>query len=168
MRYQSNIEHPPSPTMLKEIINYVEETGELFAAKRRGRVLAGERLGTLHKTGYIHVSIFGRIYKAHRVAWAIKTGEWPKGDIDHFNGIKSDNRFFNLRDVSHSLNQQNQRRAHSGNATGLMGVTKSKYKFIASIRIGKKTKYIGSFDTPEAANEAYLLEKRKMHQGCTI
>ena len=36
-------------------------------------------------------------------------------------------------------------------------------KWAAQIRIGKKVKYIGTYNTPEEAHQAYLEEKRRLH-----
>lgn len=52
----------------------------------------------------------GRIsIRAHRLAWVLAHGEWPTELVDHINGDRADNRLANLRDVSHRVNQQNQK-----------------------------------------------------------
>ena len=48
--------------------------------------------------------MFGKLIYAHRAAWAIHFGEWPKGEIDHINGDASDNRIINLRVVNRTEN----------------------------------------------------------------
>src|SRR6185369_5842834 len=99
-------------------------------------------------------------------------GEWPKHDIDHINGDIIDNRIANLRDVPRLLNMQNQRRAQAKNATGFLGVTQDKKRgtYHPKIRIPgeKNPRHLGTFRTAEAAHEAYLEAKRKLHAGCTI
>jgi hypothetical protein len=74
--------------------------------------------------------------KAHRVAWCIHHGYWPKGQIDHINGNGLDNRIENLRDVNNSENQRNSR-IRSVNTSGHMGVHYEK-------RSGKWMAYIGN------------------------
>ena len=53
------------------------------------------------------LSIDGKSYYAHRVAWAMVHGVDPSGVIDHINQDIKDNRIANLRDVSQSENARN-------------------------------------------------------------
>ena len=39
---------------------------------------------------------------------------------------------------------------------------------IATISVGGRQSYLGTFATPEEAHAAYLAEKREKHQGCTL
>lgn len=107
---------------------------------------------------------------AHRVAWAFVTGVWPGDQIDHIDGDKTNNRFANLRDVSQTVNMQNQRRPYSNNKIGLAGVYRHKAngRIYSQIRVSKKLVHLGYFDTPEQASEAFLKAKRELHPGCTI
>jgi hypothetical protein len=73
----------------------------------------GRDLTVQHTDGYLHVCHAGRRMKAHRVAWLLATGAWPQHEIDHINGDRSDNRIANLRDVTHRVNQSNQKRHRS-------------------------------------------------------
>jgi hypothetical protein len=40
--------------------------------------------------------------------------------------------------------------------------------FVARIVSEGRRTYLGIFETPEAAHEAYVQAKRELHQGCTI
>lgn len=155
---------------LRELLQYNEETGIFTWATRRQRVSIGSAVGALTDRGYVVIDVMGRRYKAHRLAWLYVFGEWPKGDIDHINCHRADNRISNLRDVSRSVNRQNQRTAKAGSVTGLLGVSfdKDRRKYVAQININGKVKKIGRFDSAKTAHEAYLREKRKHHMGCTI
>jgi len=124
--------------------------------------------GVLNKLGYIQVGVDRKIYFGHRLAWFYVHGRWPEGQIDHINGIRSDNRICNLRDADWSINNQNQIKPHKDNACGLLGVCRAKKRWRAAIKSNGKIKHLGTFDTPELAHEAYLAAKRQVHPGCTI
>lgn len=118
---------------LRSLLNYNPESGEFtwlerprdsFFSYRGFRTwnarYAGKVAGTL-TDGYFLISIFKRQFLAHRLAWAIYHGEWPENDIDHINGIRSDNRIVNLRSVTRAENRKNS--ALSGrNTSGVSGV----------------------------------------------
>lgn len=149
---------------LRELLDYDPLTGEVRWRNRPG-VLAGN----LEPNGYISICIDLHREKAHRLAWVYMTGARPKGLIDHIDGDPSNNRWINLRDASHAVNIQNQRKAHKDNASGLLGVSLHKEgRWRAQIRCGSTRRSLGIYPTPEAAHAAYLAAKRAMHPGCTI
>jgi hypothetical protein len=105
----------------------------------------------------------------HVVAWVMQTGLLPEQQIDHKDGVRSNNRWSNLRPASASLNKQNMRVARADNCTGLLGVGRAGRKFRASISIeGSHRRHLGVFPTAGEAHEAYLAAKRTLHPGCTI
>ena len=120
-------------------------------------VKKGDVAGTKNKQGYILLSIAGRRILAHRVAWLFATGNFPVGNIDHINRDKTDNRISNLREATYSQNAQN-RAKNIRNTSGFKGVTwhKGDKKWQAAITVSRKCIYLGSFDTAEAAYEAYV------------
>jgi hypothetical protein len=153
---------------LNELLTYDPASGLLrWKIARNGRVKAGALAG-MNKRGYVAVRIDLVEFGAHRLAWAMHYGVWPKADIDHMNGDRSDNRIVNLRDVTRSVNAQNQRRAGAANKTGYLGVYELKGRFIASIKASKRTIHLGAFATPEEASAAYIKAKRRLHEGCQI
>jgi hypothetical protein len=160
----------PTREALREILHYDPETGFFtWLVNRKHVPTMGKRAGCTNKTtGYVFLLNF----VAHRLAWIYMTGETPKGQIDHINGARDDNRFCNLRDVSRTINQQNMRRAfktkRSGLPLGVFFTRRLPNAYMAQIVVRGKQFYIGSFQTPEAAHEAYLAAKRKRHDGCTI
>ena len=108
-------------------------------------------------------------YYASRLAWFYVYGKWPEYEIDHINGIRSDDRIINLRDVNTKINRENRHFPDKDNRAGFLGVSiapSGRYK--AQIGNNKKMIRLGTFDTPEAAHLAYLNAKRKLHKGCTI
>lgn len=153
---------------LREALHYNPETGvftRLICTSRRSAV--GAIAGTLSR-GYCSIGIDGNNYRAHRLAWLYMTGSWPSDQIDHINGVRDDNRWINLRDVSGSTNLQNRRHAQRNNACGLLGVSPYRKVWRATIRVGKKMLHIGTFRTPELAHAAYLAVKRQRHAGCVL
>lgn len=138
------------------------ELGKIYSRK------SGLEVGCRRSRGYIQVKLNGVAYRAHRVIWAIHNGSWPEGQIDHRNGNRSDNRITNLRDCSHSINMQNKRYAHSNNKSGFLGVSRNGNKFVARIKVNGCRVLLGSFGTAEEAHSAYVNEKRKRHEGCSI
>ncbi len=71
------------------------------------------------------LTVNGREYNflVHHTVWAWHNGRFPTLQIDHINGNGFDNRIENLREVTPSENQLNQRRTWKPNAkTGLPGV----------------------------------------------
>lgn len=88
----------------------------------------------------------------------------PKGkSIDHINGNTLDNRKENLRIVNKSENGQNRIRLSKRNTSGYRNVywDKAKSKWMVSIYLEGKTKFIGYFDDKEKANEAAIEARTK-------
>lgn len=153
-------------------LDYEPESG-LFTwrASPRFSVAAGSPAGCLNDRGYLMIGMNRISYAAHTLAWLYVHGRMPAGEIDHINGVRTDNRIKNLRDVPQVVNTQNRRLPFKSNTTGFLGVTHAKSArnpFKAQITIDGKPTYIGVFPTAEEAHEAYLLRKRAVHAGCTL
>ena len=157
-----------SITAMKRVLRYDPDTGEFWRTADAPANVAGKPANAKDRLGYVCFRVNGKMYKAHRLAWAFVHGEFPDGDIDHINGNPSDNRICNLRLASHSLNLQNQRRAKSNNSTGLLGVCPNGSGWRAEIRVNGKKVNLGTHKTPELAHVAYVEAKRKYHEGCTL
>jgi hypothetical protein len=155
---------------LRDVLRYEPDTGLFFWKLRTCRsIQVGELAGCAHPVWrYRGIKIDGREYKAHRLAWFYVHGIWPKHQIDHINGDRTDNRISNLRDVTASVNSQNQVRPMRTNKTGFLGVDQHVGRYRAKIFVRGRVMYLGHFDTPEEASEAYLTAKRQQHAGCTI
>ena len=154
----------------RELLDYDPETGFFTWRAARGGKYKGSRAGGKGHHGYVVISIEGKVYYAHRIAWLITNGSWPPDDIDHVNGVNNDNRITNLRAVSHYVNQQNQRRPTAKNTSGFLGVSwdSSRESFAARIKSQGKLLYLGRYTNPDEAYQAYLTAKRDLHAGCTI
>ena len=167
----------PSAEFLKSHVHYDKHTGIFTRVKDhiKKKYLAGSVTGVSRPDGYFQIMIDGKIFLAHRLAWLYEFGEVPSKNIDHINGDKKDNRISNLRSVTQSVNLQNQRKA-KGNRThskflGVSLANKGSCKekpYQARIVVNSKAIYLGTFDTEENAHKAYILAKRKYHEGCTL
>jgi hypothetical protein len=153
----------------RESFNYASDIGVLtWRVRPGGRVQIGDEAGSLTADGYLVLQFEGRRYLVHRVIWLWMTGDWPAFEVDHWNGSHADNRWSNLRDVQHKTNTENRQTANSNNSTGFLGVSRNTRGFVARIRLSGKSRCLGTFETPQAAHDAYLAAKREVHAGCTI
>jgi len=155
---------------LRDVLKYDEFSGIFYwKVILSNRVKPGDIAGSV-SNGYVWISIDGIRYPAHRLAWLFVYGIWPKGEVDHRYGDRGDNRIANLRDVSGSVNRQNVRTARSHNkSTGVLGVDKlPSGRYRAKVRHNGVGHYLGVFDTSDAAHQAYVIAKRKIHEGCTL
>lgn len=153
---------------LLERVSYDPETGVFrWIVSWCSKAKAGRELGSWDLYGYKTVRLYKRSYKLHRLAWFYMTGDWPTGDIDHINGVRHDNRWANLRDVSRKTNLENSHRPGSHKVSNLpRGVANARAgRYSAHISHFNKTVYLGVFDTPEEASAAYRAAKKLLHLG---
>lgn len=133
------------------VLDYDPETG-VFIRKVgcRGGVSAGVEAGAVQVTAagkrYRVISVNGRHYRAHRLAWLILTDSFPDDQIDHINGCGLDNRAENLRAVSNSENSKNARKPYT-NTSGVVGVYRRKdcNKWRACISVEGRLTHLGTF-----------------------
>jgi HNH endonuclease len=166
-RQMSDSDSKLTANQLRELVYYDQNTG-IFLWRPKHRKMKSGPIGNVTAQGYIQLNINRKSYKIHRLAWLYVTGQWPINGIDHINGIKTDNKFSNLRDATHDINHQNLIGPCLRNKTGLLGVSPHGKKWRAQITVNGKNRIIGLFDSPDAAHTAYLESKRKLHKGCTI
>lgn len=142
---------------IKSRFNYDPETGIFIYKHNHNRMKKGDTAGRANTNGHIQISVDGKRYMAHNLAWLYMTGQYPDGFIvDHKDRNYSNNKWENLRKASLSQNSANTKLAKS-NKSGLKGVSwnKNKRKWIAQIGYQGKKKWIGAFDSKEDAKEAY-------------
>lgn len=141
----------PDLSVLQEYFSYNKETGDVYLSKKTSqRTPKGYKVGSLSVGGYLKVTFKGQSYPLSRVIWKLVTGADPKGEIDHINRDRSDNRWDNLRDVTSQQNQLNRE------AKGYYQLPSGRY------RATLQQKDIGYFDTPEEATVAYLEERERV------
>lgn len=154
-------------TTLEKYLSYDPETGKLYWKPRTPDMFSsepqrrtwntrhsGNEAGSKLKNGYISIPINARKLYAHRIALVISGFNLDGLEVDHINGIRTDNRLCNLRAATTRENAKN-RGLLSRNTSGVNGVYYDK-------RRSKKPWYVkygdngwgGSFDTKEEAEAA--------------
>jgi hypothetical protein len=133
-------------------VGYNPDTGNLFWLKSGYNRKTGNAIGHLKPSGYLYICHGGKQILAHRMIWKIMTGAWPEHQVDHVNGVKTDNRWANLR-------------KRSTNKSGFKGVhwCNSEQRWVAQIRRNYKKFRLGAFATPEEAHAAYVAAATEMH-----
>ncbi len=130
---------------LKNILSYDKSSGNFTWLVSRSRLTKiGDIAGFLHSSGYVHIKIRNMSYKAHRLAFLYMDGYFPEHSVDHKNGLKSDNRWANLRHVTRSCNMQN-RSVFKGSKSGFTGVYQGRSKGVwgARISVNKDKIFLG-------------------------
>lgn len=140
---------------LKSLLRYDPETGLIYWTAKGKGMIKKKAAGTLLHSGYLGICIGPKRWQAHRIAWALHHGQWPKDQIDHINGVKTDNRICNLREATNAQNGKNLKLSKA-NKTGIAGVCWSKryQNYRAYIKVEHKQKYLGTFKTIEGAAKA--------------
>jgi len=165
------------PKIISELLDFSESEGLLFWNFRaekwfvshrgykswNGKWSGNEAFTSTAANGYKQGRIFQRQYTAHRVLWCLKYGEWPDGQVDHINGIRTDNRIVNLRLSDNQRNQMN-RTSVIGSSSEFLGVSfyKSRGNWEANIKFGDHKGRIGYFASEIDAAKAYDREARRL------
>jgi len=148
---------------LRQSFTYFHNTGVLI------RNSNGNHINGKDAYGYIQLGYRKKVYKAHRIIWAIVHNEFPIGYIDHKNGNRADNRICNLREVTYQQNCHNQYKIRKQNKSGFIGVcwNKRSSKWQAGIHVNGSYLYLGVFLTKEDAHNKYL-EAKKIHHPTSL
>ena len=137
---------------LYELLEYNPDTGEFtWKVDRKRLAKAGTKAGSKNGSGYIQISVDGKLYLAHRLAWFYCFQEWPVL-LDHINRDRADNRLDNLREVTQSVNVHNS--SDRPSKSGFRNARKVGSRFQSEIKINGKSIHLGMFDTAEEASNA--------------
>lgn len=145
---------------LREILSYNPKTGIFRYLKFPSRGLHKEEAGTINSEGYVRIKIRKKAYLAHRLAFIYMKGKWPRYEIDHRNGVRSDNRWENLRAATDLENSRN-RKPHKNKAIPVKGVymvstnKQRKNPYLAAICLNGRMIHLGVYPTIESASAAY-------------
>jgi hypothetical protein len=169
----SNADRKPlTRERLAELLAYDPETGEFSrvgAARPQSAHYVNKPVGYIKPGslngggGYRMMSLDGKTYRAHRLAWLYMTGEWPDEDIDHINGERADNRWSNLRAASRWQNIHNMG-MRDRNTSGLKGASYDhrRKNWRSQITVNGKHHFLGRFDTAQQAADAYAAAADRM------
>jgi hypothetical protein len=128
----------------------------------------GARAGSQDADGYWKLGWRGKTWRYNRAVWVVCKGRYPHPgmEIDHRNGVRSDNRIVNLRETTHALNSQNKKVSptSTSKAVGVSWYAKTG-KWRAAIKVDGKSQHIGYFDTEQQAIDAYQERKAEIHRG---
>lgn len=150
---------------LKELLHYDPETGVFTWRKRvNARAAAGDVAGLKRDCYRVEISIGGRRYFAHRLAWLYVYGEWPPTEIDHINRNDRDNRISNLRLANRSLNNFNRGAVREGLAPGVSWF-KPTARWRARIKVGRKEIALGYFHIYDDAVAARKAAEERYYAG---
>lgn len=146
----------PSQEFLRALLEYDPETGVFtwkyregtgYGAPQFNARYAGKEAFTALCNGYRHGSIIKHRFLAHRVAWKWFYGTEPT-EVDHINGVKTDNRIVNLRCVTRRENSRNQK-LHRSNKTGFPGVFFLRENGLYQVMIASR--HVGRFTSLDEA-----------------
>jgi hypothetical protein len=137
-----------------------EQKAKLWNARFSGK----QAFTALNSGGYYYGSIFGKMYLAHRILFALNYGAFPLSIIDHVDGNPLNNSIGNLRVCTRKQNAQNVG-IRITNTSGFKGVSwhSPSSKFLASISCDGKSRHIGLFKTASDASIAYEKAAKELH-----
>jgi hypothetical protein len=146
---------------LHQLFEY--KNGQLFwKVSLSKRVNIGNKAGFLTNRGYLSIGINKKIYRLHKIVFAMHHGYLPK-IVDHINGIKDDNRIENLREANACQNNVNIG-IRKDNTSGSKNVRWHNKKWTVEVRINKKRINFGGFDDLELADLVAQEARDKYHK----
>ena len=148
----------PPFDVVHELLAYNIITGVFTWKVKKSNKKAGSIAGRVTDRGYVYITIDGKGYAAHRLAWLLVTSKDPYPyEVDHKDRNKGNNAFHNLRQATIQQNSSN-RKIGSNNTSGHKSITYQSHQtsnpWVVCISQKNKSHYVGSFPTLEMAIEA--------------
>lgn len=141
---------------------YDPKTGNLWWKIRASGRRMNRPAGTIEPQGYVAVGLLGKVYKGHRLIWLMKTGAWPKAEIDHKDLNRANNKWNNLREADRGQNRRNSTK-YKNNTSGYKGVSwhPQHKKWYAQLQCNKVNVFLGLFTSKKQAHDAYVAAAKK-------
>jgi len=154
--------------LLRELFYYEPSTGWLI--RRVGvnpNAKRGQIAGTVDGKGYLHINIKQKLYRVHRLVWLYHCGSTPELNLDHINGVVTDNRIENLRLANQSQNNANRHKL-TGTTSKYRGVSiayggRRGAKYQAQTKYKGKSIHLGVYDSEEEAYSVYREKMKSLH-----
>ena len=150
---------------LKELLHYDPLTGvftRLEVLDNTAKI--GDVAGGPHNAGYNNISVDGKRYLGHRLAWLYMTGTFPPFTIDHKDTDRSNDIWTNLREATRLQNNRNSS-GWARSKSGVKGVYPAKAlgRWEAKCEVLGKSTFLGTFDTIPEAKLAYDTYAKQIH-----
>lgn len=146
-----------------EIWKPIKDWEEHYQVSNFGRIKSVKNnknliMSPANSHGYLQVCLKNKStiksYRVHRLVIAAFYGESDL-QVDHINGVKTDNRLVNLRYVTPRQNITYAKEKSKLNDL-MLGVKKVNDKYTSQIKIEGKTYHIGTFNSEKEAYESYI------------
>ena len=139
---------------------FYEKNGILYNKVKRKKALVDEKSGATEIRGYNVTFLHGKPYKTHRIIWELNNGPIEQDmQIDHIDGVTTNNKIENLRLVTNKENAENQKLAVN-NTSGKIGVS---LKSWGGYEVTIAGKYVGSSKSLDKA--IAMREQAELEQG---
>ena len=127
------------------------------------KVSPRQRYAKPESSEYLCTTVFGKIYRTHRLIFLYHHGYMPK-QIDHIDGNKYNNMIENLRECLPCQNSQNIG-VKKNNTSGIKGVVweSKRNKWRVRINAQGKNVYSGRFEDKELAELVAVMAREKYH-----
>ncbi len=137
-------------------LHYDPETGIWTRLQASPPNRIGARADKSAGHNYRRISVKGKRYFAHRLAWFYMTGVWPIIDVDHKDTDKQNNKWNNYRLATRQQNIANKKRSRV-NKSGVKGVYWNKGAKCWTVQVGLngKSTHVGHFKDLELARLTY-------------
>lgn len=150
------------------LLTWKVRTQEMFQnpvyCDRWNKRYAGKVAGHIHSDGYRKVRVNDKLLRTYRIIYEMHEGSIPAGfDIDHMNGVRSDDRIENLRKATRSQNMMNMKPSTRSKSRLKGAAATGRGTWAAGIRIGGKQVRLGVFSTEIEAHAAYCEAAKKYH-----